>query len=163
MNEMSDHITNHLFFIVALVFLLCLVTIRIAYADLKGANYSINLNDGKPVIDEENFEFFPGVTVERDFFIENMGDKALYYKLFFSNIEGNLGEYLEIKITEDGKTVIEGKLTDYQKSNKNILKRRLEAYEKKKLHITFSLPTDVENAAKDETVEFDLKALAVWE
>ena len=41
----------------------------------------INLNDGAPVIREEEFLFEPGMTVKKDFFIENDSSGEIYYKL----------------------------------------------------------------------------------
>ena len=62
---------------------------------------SINLNDGKPVIRENEFLFEPGVLVRKEFFIRNTGTGEAYYRLYFDNITGpgGLDEAIEVTVT----------------------------------------------------------------
>ena len=56
----------------------------------------INLNDGKPVIREHEFLFEPGMTVRKNFFIENDSTWDVYYRLDLDNISGGLAEVLTV-------------------------------------------------------------------
>ena len=76
--------------ITIIVLLLCLIitTFALVYSTLtlednyfKTGLVDINLNDGKPVISEHEFLFEPGMTVKKDFFIENNSTWSVYYKL----------------------------------------------------------------------------------
>ena len=53
-------------------------------------NIKINLNDGKPVISQSELLFKPGMTIKKDFFIENKSDFDVYHKLYADNTEGEL-------------------------------------------------------------------------
>ncbi len=121
----------------------------------------INLNDGKPVIEERDYVFAPGTSIQREFFIENVSDEALYYRLFFENIEGTLGEYLEVTISDGNNIVATGPLKDLKKNDKRITERYLKAHEKRQLCMTLSLPRAVDDSAKDKSVVFDMRAIAI--
>ena len=60
----------------------------------------INLNDGKPVIEEDEFLFEPGMTVQKNFFIENNSNWAVYYRLYLDDIDGGLSDVLEITLSD---------------------------------------------------------------
>lgn len=63
----------------------------------------INLNDGQPVIRENEFTFEPGMTVKKDFFIENESTVSVYYKLYLENVTGDLADDLLITIKDNDK------------------------------------------------------------
>jgi len=72
----------------------------------------INVNDGKPVIEENEFSFEPGMTVVKDFFVENVGTGDAYYKVYFENVEGKLAEVLEVTIQDEELILAKGTLED---------------------------------------------------
>ena len=125
----------------------------------------INLNDGKPVITADEFLFEPGMTVVKDFFLENKSTWAVYYKLYFSNVEGALGDVLEISIYPKGEP--ENVLFSGVMSNMTRLKVRaakddaLDIGEKMDLTIAFHYPEEAGNETQELELSFELCADAV--
>ena len=74
--------------VIVLAISLCITTYAIVWASVsvnenvfQTGKVQINLNDGKPVIEEREFLFEPGMTVQKNFFIENESTCEVYYKL----------------------------------------------------------------------------------
>lgn len=121
----------------------------------------INLNDGKPVIEENEFIFEPGVTVEKTFFLENESTCDVYYRLYLENIEGGLAGVLDVTI-KDGDTVIaSGKASELVRENAKAADDILKMGERKELTIIFHFPEDAGNASQGLYLYFDLSADAV--
>ena len=62
----------------------------------------INLNDGNPVISEDEYLFEPGMRVVKDFFIKNEGSIDAYYKIYLEDVKGDLADVLQLTIREKG-------------------------------------------------------------
>ena len=143
---------------IILIILLYIITFLLFYAI---EPVSINLNGGRPVIDEREYLFEPGMTVEKTFYIENEGSWDVYYKIYFSNVLGELSDVLEIQILHEGRLLYEGtakSLTKYAvKADDSIL----ESGERRVFTIRFHFPESAGNAAKNATMAFDLCADAV--
>ena len=125
----------------------------------------INLNDGKAVIDtkdpDEEFRFFePGMTVVKEFFVENHSTDSVYYRIFMENISGYLGHVLEITIKE-GDTVLCSGTADSLTQDKVPTAGILDLNERKDLTITFHYPKDADNASQNMNLSFNLSAEAV--
>lgn len=97
----------------------------------------INLNDGKPVIEEHEFLFEPGMTVEKEFFIENQSTWDVYYKLYFEDIEGGLADVLEVSVRDGDKVLLSGKMSDMTKDNVGAADDILKLNERRILTVTF--------------------------
>ena len=74
----TKKLTGGIVTIIVLAVCLCVTTVALVRAMVSVDNnlfhtgsVKINLNDGKPVIQEHEFLFEPGMTVKKDFFIEN--------------------------------------------------------------------------------------------
>ena len=74
----AKKLTGGIIAIIVLAVCLCITTFALVYETVSVENnlfhtgeVKINLNDGKPVIREHEFLFEPGMTVVKDFFIEN--------------------------------------------------------------------------------------------
>lgn len=121
----------------------------------------IDLNGGKPIIEEHEFLFEPGMTVKKDFYIKNESTRDVYYKLYMTDISGGLSDVLQITIKSGTKTLYKGSAHDLTEENAvaagNILRRT----EKRNLQMIFYFPPAAGNAAQDKTLSFDLKASAV--
>ncbi len=117
----------------------------------------INLNDGKAVIDNDMF-IEPGMTLIKEFFLENEGTDDAYYKLYFKNIKGSLSEVLDIEIKEGEEVVYQGKIKDltleYVKPADDILK----AGEKIDFELTIHFPEESSNVHQGAKLSFDLSA-----
>ena len=141
-----------------LVILLFIITFMLFYAI---EPVSINLNGGRPVIYENEYVFEPGMTVEKPFYIENEGSWDVYYKIYFSNVLGELADVLEIQILNGDELLYEGtakSLTKYTvKADDNILR----SGERRTLTIRIHFPESAGNTAKNATLAFDLCADAV--
>lgn len=121
----------------------------------------INLNDGKPVINENEFLFEPGMTVVKDFFIKNESTDSVYYKIYFGNVDGDLANYLDVKILMGETVLIEGRASNLTKKNVSALDDYLRTGEKRDLKIVFHFPEEIGNCAQNAYLSFDLCADAV--
>ncbi len=151
--------------IIILSICLCITTFALIYARVTVENnlfetgtIKINLNDGNPVIQENEFLFEPGMTVEKPFFIENKGTWAVYYKIYFDEVEGGLSDVLEITI-KDGETVLwQGTAKELTKDKVKVADNELAAGEKKPLKIYFYFPPEKGNEAQNLNLAFELRA-----
>lgn len=155
---------------VIIVLLLCLgIT---TYALVKEAVYitdnyfhtgtiEINLNDGKPVISEHEFLFEPGMTVEKEFFIQNNSTWAVYYKIYFKNVSGGLANILEVSIKDNGKELFHGTAADLTRANVKAADDMLAVNERRNLKIYFHFPENAGNKAQGLDLNFDISADAV--
>ena len=128
----------------------------------------IDLNGEKPIIggskEDKDLLFEPGMTIKRDFYIENKGTWKVFYKLYFTKVEGKLGEALEIKIYKKGSAhspLLKGTISDLINTDKFSMVSSLEIGEKQELVAEFYFPPDKENEYQGETLVFDIDALAV--
>ncbi len=121
----------------------------------------INLNDGKPVIEEHEFIFEPGMTVVKDFFVENESSCDIYYKLYFQNVEGGLADVLEIKIMDGEKILYEGKPSEITQESVLAADDILKLHETRELQLYFHFPEEAGNEAQNLYLSFDLAADAV--
>ncbi len=122
----------------------------------------IDLNGGKPVITEDEFLFEPGMTVEKPFYIQNNGTWAVYYKLYFSQVSGNLGDILDVTIVnKDGDKLLSGKLSALTEKNVPALENELAMKERQDLTIIFHFPEEEGNEYQGGSLTFELSAIAV--
>ena len=108
-------LTGGIIAIIALAVCLCITTFALVYASVSMENnlfhtgkVKINLNDGKPVIREHEFLFEPGMTVEKNFFIENDSTWDVYYRLYLDNVSGGFAEVLTVTVKDGTKTLYSG-------------------------------------------------------
>lgn len=121
----------------------------------------INLNDGKTIIDENEFIFEPGMTVTKDFFIENQGTFDVYYKIYLDDVSGELADILNITIKKGDTILCEGTINALNKNNVEISDEILKANEKHILSAVFYYPEDLENYTQNLNITFTLGADAV--
>ncbi len=152
--------------IIAVFFCATTIVFALSVAKVENNEYGtgvvkINLNDGKPVITEDEFIFEPGMTVNKDFFLQNQSSCDVYYRIYFKNVEGGLKDILQVSITSEGELLFSG--TPNQLSNKNVMisDAELKINETKNMQISFVFPKDAENEAQDLSLRFDLAADAV--
>jgi hypothetical protein len=121
----------------------------------------VNLNNGDPVIDDDELLFEPGTIVIKEFFIENTGTTESWYKLYFDNVKGGLADVLEI-------TILNGEEVLYQDTAYKLSKDKtvstdiaLAVGEKRTLTARFHLPIGFHNEVQGTYLSFDLCASAV--
>ena len=151
-----------------LILCLCITSAALVWATVSVENnlfhtgiIKINLNDGKAVIEEDEFLFEPGMTVKKDFFIKNEGTWDVYYRLYFNEIEGDLADVLEITI-KDGDTVLySGLMKELAKDKVMAVDKPLNVDEKLTLTAFFHYPEAAGNDTQDESARFTISADAV--
>ena len=123
----------------------------------------INLNDGNAIITEDEYLFEPGMTVCKDFFIENRGTWAVYYKIYFMDIQGELADVLEVELRdkENGTKLYSGLLRDMTQRNISLADDVLDVGERRNLTVTFHFPEEKVNETQERRVEFTVSATAV--
>lgn len=155
--------------VVALSLSLCVTSFALVYVTVSVDNnifhtgkVDINLNDGKPVISEHEFLFEPGLTVKKDFFIENNSTSSVYYKLYFDNVKGGLADILEITIKDGDSVLYTGTVASLSRGNTRAAEETLQVGGRKKtLSIYFHYPEDKGNETQDLNLIFDMAADAV--
>lgn len=153
--------------IIVLSVCLCITTFALIYASVTIDNnlfetgtIKINLNDGEPVITENEFLFEPGMTVEKDFFVKNESTWAVYYRLYLDNVSGGLSDILEITI-KDGETVLwQGTAKELTRNKVSAARDELTVGERKDLKIYFHYPPDSGNRGQNLALSFNLCAEA---
>lgn len=140
-----------------------LVTLSVSVQDnfFKTGSVAVNLNDGKPVIEEHEFLFESGMTVTKDFFLENCSTWDVYYKIYFDDVEGGLATVLQITISDGEKVLFRGTAAELSRANVAAADDVLRRNEKRTLAISFHYPEDAENATQNRTLSFTLCAEAV--
>lgn len=167
-SKASQKLTGGIIAIIALILCLCITTAALAYTAVSVENnifhtgtVEINLNDGKPVIEEHEFLFEPGMTVKKDFFIENNSTWAVYYKLYFANVSGGLADLLQITVADGDTVLYSGTAQSLQRLFVEAADTPLKTGEKKYLTVSFYFPKDAGNSAQNLTLSFDMCADAV--
>ena len=166
--ETSKKLTVSVIILIILSVALCITTFALVWATVSVDNnmfhtgiVKINLNDGKPIIEEHELLFEPGITVKKDFFIENQSTDDVYYKLYFGDIDGLLADVLEITIMDGDRILYSGLIKELTKRNVGVVDEALKVNEKKNLTVCFRFPEDVGNSAHNLYLSFSMNADAV--
>lgn len=158
-------LTGGILAIIVLAICLCITTFALVWASVSLENnlfhtgkVELNLNDGKPVIHENEFMFEPGMTVEKEFFLKNNSTWSVYYKLYFDNISGGLADVLEISIKDGDKVLYKGTANELNSRNVSAADDILQIKEKKVLTVVFYFPEDKGNSTQNLDLTFTLCA-----
>lgn len=167
-NKTAKKLTGAILLAVFLTICLCITTYALVMAHVSvkenrfhTGSVNINLNDGKPVIEEHEFLFEPGMTVKKGFFIKNESTCEVYYKLYFDKVTGGLANVLEITIQEGDKILYRGTAASLSLANVAAADDVLGAGEKRELTIQFHYPEGADNSGQGHELTFDLCAKAV--
>lgn len=167
-NKTAKKLTGAILLAVFLAICLCITTYALVMAHVsvkenrfQTGSVDINLNDGKPVIEEHEFLFEPGMTVKKGFFIQNESTCEVYYKLYFDKVTGGLANVLEITIQEGDKILYRGTAASLSLANVAAADDVLAAGERRELTILFHYPEGADNSGQNQTLTFELSAKAV--
>ncbi len=167
-NGTAKRLTGSIAAIIILSLCLCMTTVALTYSTVAVENnlfhtgtVKLNLNDGKPVIEEHEFLFEPGMTVEKTFFLENLSTWDVYYRLYFSDVRGGLADVLEITVRDGDKVLFRGNMSDMTRDKMGAADDILRLNERRELTIVFHFPEDAGNAAQDLSLTFTICADAV--
>ena len=116
-----SRLTGGIVAVIVLAVCLVVTTVALAYSMISVRDNTfatggvrINLNDGEPVIRPDEFLFEPGMTVKKDFFIENDSTGTVYYRLYFAGVSGDLADVLEVTVKDGDKTLYSGTPTQLE-------------------------------------------------
>lgn len=164
----GQRLTLDILIIIILLICLTITSAAIVYSTVSMDNnlfhtgvVKINLNDGKPVIQEHEFLFEPGMRVQREFFIQNQSSCDVYYRFYFDDVEGDLADYLEITISENGQVLYQGSASSMTREAALAADDMLRLNERRDFTILFYFPPESGNAAQNMTLSFNLCADAV--
>lgn len=167
-SKTEQKLTGGIIAIVILAICLCITTFALAWATVSVDNnlfhtgtVKINLNDGKPVIEEHEFLYEPGMTVKKDFFIENQSTWDVYYKLYFDNVGGGLADVLQITVKDGDRTLYQGTAAELNRTEVTVADDVLKIKERRELTVYFYFPEEAGNSTQNLTMTFDLCADAV--
>ena len=167
-SEAEKKLTRGIITAIILAVCLCITTFALVWETLSVENnlfstgqVKINLNDGKPVIEEHEFLFEPGMTVKKDFFLENESTCDVYYKLYFDNVNGGLADVLQITVKDGDKTLYQGTAAELNRTEVAVADDALKIKERRELTVYFYFPEEAGNSAQNLTLTFDMCADAV--
>ena len=119
----------------------------------------LTINDGKPVVDVTDIVYEPGGTYVSEFPIANLGTFDVWYRVFFTDVNGALKDYITVTIKEaDGTVLCKGTMSEL--SSDKVAVSSLAAGEKKTLTIEFYFSSEAGNAAQGQSVSFNITANA---
>lgn len=166
-NKTAKRLTGGIIAIVALAVCLCITTFALVYASVSVENnlfhtgkVKINLNDGKPVIREHEFIFEPGMTVKKDFFIENDSSWDVYYRIYLENVSGGLADVLEITVKDGDRALYSGTASELTQQNVTAADDTLKIGQKRNLTVYFHFPEDKGNETQNLDLTFTMCAEA---
>ena len=162
-NKTAKRLTGGIIAIVALAVCLCITTFALVYASVSVENnlfhtgkVKINLNDGKPVIREHEFIFEPGMTVKKDFFIENDSSWDVYYRIYLENVSGGLKDVLEITVKDGDRALYSGTASELTQQNVTAADDILKIGQKRNLTVYFHFPEDKGNETQNLDLTFTM-------
>ncbi len=143
-------------------FALGMAVYEVKYNTFQTGEIKIDLNGGQPIVTVGEFLLEPGMTIERPFYIQNNGSWAVYYKLYFSEVSGLLGEVLDVTILDsEGEVLLAGKLSALTRDKVHALESELAKGERQELTVRFALADKADNICQGGSLTFELSALAV--
>lgn len=162
------HLTTSIVTIIILAACLCVTSFVLIHATLtsRGNLFStgtvkINLNGGETILREDEFLMDSGMGIEKDFYVENLSDCGVWYRLYFEHVEGELSQYLDVKILDQETILASGKMFELTREKVSAYDQPLESGEKKILTLSLQLPEDVGNEAMGQFLIFDFGIEAV--
>ena len=119
----------------------------------------LKINEGNPVVDVTDVLYEPGGTYRSEFPIANLGSFDVWYRVYFTEVEGPLKDFITVTIKEkDGTVLCNGTMNDLRSDK--VAVSSLAAGEEKTLYIEFYFSPDTDNSAQGQTVSFNITANA---
>lgn len=163
----AKKLTGGIVAIVLLTVCLCITTFALVYASVSVENnlfhtgeVKINLNNGEPVIREHEFLFEPGMTVRKEFFIENESTWDVYYRIYLDNLSGGLADVLDITVRDGDKILYSGTASELTRQNVAAADDTLKIGQRRNLTVTFYYPEEKGNDTKNLDLTFTMCAEA---
>ena len=112
---------------------------------------------------EGGYLFEPGMTVVKPAYVTNNGTWAVYCKLYFKEIKGDLADILDVTIKDKAadKVLYTGKLSGFNKGKNVVDTSPIPKGTQKEYTVIFRYPEAEGNAGQGKTLEFTMDATAV--
>ncbi len=166
-SKTAKKLTGGIVAIIVLAICLCITTFALVYASVSVENnlfhtgvVKINLNNGEPVIREHEFLFEPGMTVEKEFFIENESTWDVYYRIYLDNVSGGLADVLTVTIRDGEKILYTGTASELTRQNVIAADDTLKIGQRRSLTVIFHYPEDKGNDTQNLDLTFTMCAEA---
>lgn len=166
-SKTAEKLTGGIVAIIVLAICLCITTFALVYASVSVENnlfhtgvVKINLNNGEPVIREHEFLFEPGMTVEKEFFIENESTWDVYYRIYLDNVSGGLADVLTVTIRDGEKILYTGTASELTRQNVIAANDTLKIGQRRSLTVIFHYPEDKGNDTQNLDLTFTMCAEA---
>ena len=117
---------------------------------------ALKVNDGNPILGVNDVLFEPGATYTSEFPISNLGSFDIWYRVYFTGVEGALKDYITVtvkEIREDGELVL-GKAMMSEFTADKVLTSDISAGKEKNISIEFYFSPDLE--VQGGLVSFDI-------
>ena len=156
----------YVFTILLLVACLIISSLSLAYSNvltdsvLYSTGLKLNFNDGKPVVDENvGLDFSaPGETTVSTFFLENQSDEDVYYRLYFTDVRGELAAVMEVEIYLGDRLLYSGRMSEMERENTVAADDILKLRDHRDFTIFFNIADDAGNEYQGTSVTFRLAA-----
>lgn len=166
-SKTAKRLRGNIVIVIMLALCLAITTFALIYESVSvddnlfhTGSVKINLNDGKPVIRENEFLFEPGMTVKKDFFIENESTWDVYYKIYMDDVTGGLAKVLDVTIKDGDKTLYHGTPAELNRKQVSTADEILKVNQKKTLTVYFHFPENAGNDAQSLDLTFTMCAEA---
>ena len=166
-SKTAKRLRGNIVIVIVLALCLAITTFALIYESVSvddnlfhTGSVKINLNDGKPVIRENEFLFEPGMTVKKDFFIENESTWDVYYKIYMDDVTGGLAKVLDVTIKDGDKTLYHGTPAELNRKQVSTVDEILKVNQKKTLTVYFHFPENAGNDAQSLDLTFTMCAEA---
>lgn len=160
-------LTGSVITITVLSFCLCIATIALALATVELSSnvfrtgyIDIELNGNKPIVEEYDLQFEPGMTVVRDFYIENKSPINVYYRIYFADVSGDLNDVLDVSIIYNDKVLYSGTPSELVRENVLAADDILKVNERRDLKMVFHFQEDAGNEYMGKDLRFTICAEA---
>lgn len=163
----AKRLTGSVAVILLLAFCLGITTYALIYANVTVEHHvfqtggvKINLNDGQPVIREDEFLFEPGMTVKKDFFIENESTWDVYYRIYLDQVSGGLADVLTVTVKDGDQVLCSGTAAQLNRKQVAAADEELAAGQRKNLTVYFYFPEEKGNQTQNQSLSFAMCAEA---
>ena len=163
----AKKLTGGIIAIIVLSLCLCVTTFALVYSSVSVKNnrfhtgeVKINLNGGRPVIQEYEFLFEPGMTVKKEFYLQNESTDEVYYKIYLDNITGGLADVLTVTILDGDKALYSAAAGQLTRQNTVAADDLLRVGDRRELTAVFHFPEEAGSSAQDLELSFTLCAEA---
>lgn len=165
-SRLNKQLTVSVVLVVMLSLCLCITTYALVTVSdtvfnntFKTGYINIEINEGKVLFPEASFRFEPGMTLEKDVPLVNNSTDDAYYRVYFSQIQGDLADILIITIKDGDQLLYTG--TARRLTAENVQIGTISAGATRTLSVSFHYPEAEGNNGQGKQLSFDLCAEAV--